>query len=103
MISDAVLVALITASASVICQIIINHNNRKKQKSESAEEQKKKAVEEALKEERRKQEMKEVHDQMTEIIERLDIHNGYAEKLGTIEKSIVQLDTQMKVLLKSAV
>ena len=103
MISDAVLVALITASASVICQVIINRNNRKKQKSESAEEQKKKAVEEALKEERRKQEMKEVHDQMTEIIERLDIHNGYAEKLGTIEKSIVQLDTQMKVLLKSAV
>ena len=103
MISDAVLVAMITASASIICQIIINHNNRKKQKSESAEEQKKKAVEEALKEERRKQEMKEVHDQMAEIIERLDIHNGYAEKLGTIEKSIVQLDTQMKVLLKGAV
>lgn len=98
--SDAVLVAAITATATIICQLLINHNNRKKQKNETAEEQKKKAVEEAVKEERRKNEMSEIHSQMSEIIDRLDIHNGYAEKLGSIEKSIVALETQMKVLSK---
>ena len=101
--SDAVITALIMAGASVICQILINANNRKKRISESAEEQQKKAIEEALKEERRNNEMKAVREQMSQIIERLDIHNGYAEKLGTIEKSIVALETEMKVLSKGAV
>lgn len=102
MMSDAVVTALIMAAASIICQILINMNNRKKQKSESDKEQQKKAVEEALKEERRNTEMKVVRDQMTQIIERLDIHNGYAEKLGTIEKSIVALETEMKLLSKTS-
>lgn len=103
MISDAVITALIMATASVICQVLINANNRKKRVAESAEEQQKKAVEEALKDERRNNEMKVVHEQMSQIIERLDIHNGYAEKLGSIEKSIVALETEMKVLSKTAV
>ena len=103
MISDAVLVALITATASIICQIIINHNNRKKQKDESVEEQKKKAASEAVKEEQRKNEMDKLWAKMSSIEKKLDVHNGYAERFGEIEKALASLSAQYELLIQKIV
>ena len=96
--SDAVLIAIIglggpflTAFASIVTQIILNKRNREKRKVENEEERKRIAVEEALKDERLEQRMKAIED-------KLDIHNGYAEKLGNIETSIAVIETEIKNL-----
>ena len=89
--SDAVIVALITASATIVCQLLINRNNRKKQRKEDEEKDKAKAVADALKEER-------LENRLTNIENKLDIHNGYAEKLGKIETSIAVIETEIKNL-----
>lgn len=60
--TDAIIVALITASASVICQIII-----------SAKSKKETEVKQAVRD-------KEFEDKLKRIEERLDEHNNYAER-----------------------
>lgn len=89
--SDAVVVAIITALSTIICQLIINRNNRKKQSKEDAEKARVKAVQDAVKE-------TELKNELAEINHKLDIHNGYAEKLGEIEKSMAVIKTEIKNL-----
>lgn len=96
--SDAVIVALITASATIVCQLLINHNNRKKQKDEDVEREKKRAIEETQKEERLTAELNSIKRNLDENNKKLDIHNGYAEKLGKIETSIAVIETEIKNL-----
>ena len=93
--SDSVLTALIMAVASVVCQILINRSNRKKRVAEDAEKENARAVEEAVKAER-------LENRLIGIETRLDAHNGYAEKLGNIEKDIAVIKNDIKTLYKSA-
>ena len=93
--SDAVLIAIIglggpllTAIASVLTQIILNKRNREKRKIESEEERKQAAIEEALKDERLEQRMKVIED-------KLDIHNGYAEKLQDVNCQLGEIKTDI--------
>ena len=80
--SEAVLGALITAIASVIVQILINANNNKKKKIDDA-------VRDALMEQR-----------LTNIEHKIDVHNGYAEKLGDIGQDIAVIKNEIKNLEK---
>lgn len=91
--SDAVLVALITAISTVICQLLINRSNRKKRLVEDAEKEKNQAVKAAVAQ-------KELETRLSNIEGKLDIHNGYAEKLGAIEKSIAVIETEIKNIYK---
>lgn len=91
---EAIITALIMTAGSIICQILINSNNRKKRKAESEEENKQKAVEKALKD-------AELKNRLASIEEKLDIHNGYAEKLTNIEKSIAVIENDIKTLYKA--
>lgn len=93
MISDAVLVAIITGAFAVIGQWLIARNDRKKRTEEDLEKEKKRAVEEAIKNER-------LENRLSSIENKLDIHNGYAEKLGNIEKSIAVIENDIKTLYK---
>ena len=70
--------ALITAAASVIVQLLINANNNRKKKVEDA-------VRDALMEQR-----------LTNIEHKLDVHNGYAEKLGDIKEDIAVIKNEIK-------
>lgn len=74
--------ALITAVASVIVQFLINANNNRRKKVEDA-------VRDALMEKR-----------LESIEHKLDIHNGYADKLGNIETSIAVISNEIKNLYK---
>ena len=51
--------------------------------------------------EQKQQDMFErVFDELAGVKKRLDTHNHYAEKIGTIEKSIVRIDTSLSLLNK---
>lgn len=80
--SDVVLAALIGASASIIVNLISAFSQRKK-----------KEVEEARKEERLESRLKSIES-------KLDIHNGYAEKLTSIETNIAVIKTKVEMLEK---
>ena len=82
--SDSVVTALIVAVSSIVCQVLINRGNRKKQTADDAEKEKARAVEEAKRETR-------LEDRLRSIEGKLDVHNGYAEKLGGIEQSIAEI------------
>lgn len=80
--SDVVLAALIGAVASIIVNLFSAWNQRKKR-----------AVEEAVKDER-------LQNRLGSIEHKLDIHNGYAEKLGDIQIDIAVIKNDIKTLYK---
>lgn len=80
--SDVVLAALIGAAASIIVNLFSAWNQRKKR-----------AVEEAVKDER-------LQNRLGSIESKLDIHNGYAEKLGEIQVDIAVIKNDIKTLYK---
>ena len=70
-----IVVALIPAAASVVCQLIISRKNRRDDDvKEAANEQK-------------------LTDRLQAIENKLDEHNGYAKKIGKIERSLIRIDT----------
>ena len=75
--SDAIIVAIIAAAASICGQWLISH--RQKKDREAAE-----AVRDAR-----------IEDRIAAVEKKLDIHNGYAEKLGEIQVDIAVIKTQI--------
>lgn len=80
--SDVVIAALIGAIASIIVNLISASGQRKKR-----------AVEEAVKEEH-------LENRLVSIENKLDVHNGYAEKLGSIERNIAIIMTKVEMMVK---
>ena len=76
--SDAIIVALITAAATVVCQIIITRKARHDADIKGAVERQK------------------VNDRLDAIEYKLDVHNGYAEKLGDIQRDVAVLAAKME-------
>lgn len=76
-------VALIPAVASVVCQLIISHKNRKD--SDAAEAAK----------------SQHLNDRLQVIEQKLDEHNGYAKKIGQIERSLIRIDTIVSMSRRS--
>ena len=73
--SEAVIVALITAGASVICQFVIARTQHEKDKMELAVT------------------LKGIEDRLT-------VHNEYAEKIGGLAKDMTQLSIDMTEMQK---
>lgn len=71
----ALLVALIPAVASVICQLIISNKNRRDDETKTATNAQK------------------LDDRLIAIEKKIDEHNGYAKKIGHIERSLIRIDT----------
>lgn len=80
--SDVIIAALIGAVASIIVNLISTGSQRKKR-----------AVEEARKDER-------LENRLTSIEHKLDTHNGYAEKLGSISTDIAVIKNDIKTLYR---
>lgn len=80
--SDVVLAALIGAVSAIVVQLI-----------SSSAQKKKRAVEDAVKEAR-------LEDRLKSIEDKLDTHNGYAEKLGDIQTDIAVIKNEIKNIRK---
>lgn len=79
-----IIVALIPAAASVVCQLIISRKNRRDDDvKEAANEQK-------------------LADRLQAIENKLDEHNGYAKKIGKIERSLIRIDTIVSMNRRSS-
>ncbi len=77
---ESIIVASITAGASIICQLIITSASRHKN-----------AIEQAMKEQK-------LNDRLDANETKLDIHNGYAEKLGDITIALTSLAKDVEYL-----
>lgn len=84
MVSDVIIVALITGVCSVIGQFIISRANEAK-----------KAADDAAREARLDERLKSVE-------RKLDEHNGYAKKFESIQIDIAKISTEIKNLKESA-
>lgn len=82
MMSDVVIVAIITGVCSVIGQWLISRNATEKRK-----------VEEAVRDARQE-------DRLERIETQLKIHNSYAEKFGEIQTDIAVIRNDIKTLYK---
>lgn len=80
--SDAVLVALITGLAAVASNWLITRSNREKDKAERAKLDQKTA------------------DRLSTIEHKIDVHNGYAEKLAEITADIRVIRNEIQHLQK---
>lgn len=78
--NPTVLSALIGAVSAIIVQLI-----------GAWQQKKKRAIEEAIKEER-------LENRLKSIEKKLDTHNGYAEKLGSIQADIADVKTNIAVM-----
>lgn len=85
--SDAVVVGLIAGVVSIIGNIFVfASKTRETNATMAAHEQKQQDALDAVKLE------------MQEVKKRLDIHNGYAEKIGGIQKDIAVIKTDLSYL-----
>lgn len=82
--TEAVIVALITAVGAVIGQWLISRRQNEDRKTADA-------VRDAR-----------IEDRMAAVEKKLDIHNGYAEKLGEIQQDIAVIKSEITVLKRGA-
>jgi hypothetical protein len=82
--TEAVIVALITAVGAVIGQWLISRRQNEDRKTADA-------VRDAR-----------IEDRMAAVEKKLDIHNGYAEKLGEIQQDIAVIKTEITMLKRGA-
>lgn len=71
----SIIIALIPAVASIICQMIISRKTRRDDDTKKAADQQK------------------LDDRLVVIEKKLDEHNQYAKKIGQIERSLIRIDT----------
>ena len=76
--SDVIIVAIITSSVTLTVNLIANWSARKKL-----------AIEQARREQK-------LDDQIASMNRKLDEHNKYSDKIGSIEKAIVRIDTKLE-------
>jgi hypothetical protein len=82
--TEAVIVALITAVGAVLGQWLISRRQNEDRKTADA-------VRDAR-----------IDDRMAAVEKKLDIHNGYAEKLGEIQQDIAVIKTEISMIQRGA-
>lgn len=78
--TDAIIVALITAGGGIVAQLIIAHYNGKKQDAERARLDQK------------------TDDRLSTIESKLDEHNGYAQRFVENSEQLATLQTDMEII-----
>lgn len=79
MVSDSIIIALITGGITLCCNIISNLSIHKKEHLVQAVRD------------------QEIKDKLDILEKKVDEHNGYAKRFVEIEKSLVKLSTKMEL------
>lgn len=87
--SDVVLAGLISATASIIIQLIV-----------SAMRSKEYSKEVAMHEQKQQDTLDDLNRQMEGVRKRLDAHNGYAEKFASASKDIALIQKDLEYIKK---
>lgn len=90
-----VIASIISGLVAIVVCIINSRAQQKKMMEELRKQNDEMRSNEAIRDAKLQMWMKGVE-------EKLDIHNGYAEKLGNIEKSIAVIQNDIKTLYKQA-
>lgn len=77
MMSDAIIVALISACATVLAQLAINAQNKKEM-----------SITQAVRD-------KDVDDRLKVIEEKLEVHNNYAVLFTEVKEAVVKMQTDI--------
>lgn len=94
------------AGALVVCLINNFFTNRKRKddeekkeearRKEELEKEKQRAALEAAKEERLASRLNAIEKKQEEVSHKLDIHNGYAEKIGAVQQDIAYIKGKLE-------
>lgn len=88
--------ALIGSLTSIIVCLLNGFFQDKKRKAEQIEREKQKAIVEAAKEERLAARLNAIEQKQEEVSHKLDIHNGYAEKIGAVQQDIAYIKGKLE-------
>ena len=89
--SDAVIVALITAGAAVLSNWLIARSNREKDAAAAKKDA-----------EARGKEKQEIQDRLKSIEQKVDEHNGYAKRFEEIAVALGEIRTELKHINRAA-
>lgn len=89
--SDAVIVALITAGAAVLSNWLIARSNREKDAAAARKDA-----------EARGKDEQELRDRLKSIEQKVDEHNGYAKRFEEIAVAISEIKTELKHINRAA-
>ena len=78
MITETIIVALITSAFSFAGVLVANWSNRKKTDVEQAQRDQK------------------IQDKISELTKKVEEHNGMLDRVANIEKSIVRIETKLE-------
>lgn len=78
MISDSIIVAIITGLISFAGVVVSNHYNTKRNNVEQAKRD------------------QQIEDKIQTLTDRVDEHNGMNDRIANIEKSIVRIETKLE-------
>ena len=85
--SDAVLVGLISVCGSVVVQMIVSASKARESDAKMAAH-----------EQEQKDRLDHIDGRMAVLEKKIDIHNGYAEKFGSIDKNIAVIQKDIEYL-----
>lgn len=84
-----IILALIALAGTIIGAVIGYWGKSRKQ-----------IVEDAKREQLQSDNFEKIFEWMRRVDHKLDIHNGYAEKFGTLEKTMIEIKSDIKILKK---
>ena len=93
--TEAIIVALITAASGIFAQLIIAHYNGKKQDAERARLDQKT---DDQREDRYDNEDQKTDDRLSTIESKLDEHNGYAQRFVENSEQLSTLKTDIEII-----
>ena len=94
--NPSIVSALIGACGAIIVCLINNYFQNRKRNKEEQEKEKQIAVLEAAKEERLAARLNAIERKQEEVSHKLDIHNGYAEKIGSVQQDIAYIKGKLE-------
>ena len=94
--NPTVLSALIGAAGALFVCLINNYFTDKKRKKDEQDKEIERAKLDAAKEERLAARLNAIERKQEEVSHKLDIHNGYAEKIGSVQQDIAYIKGKLE-------